>query len=450
MRCAARTLPSVVSVKSSTDGRARLILANLVNELMIARPVLAHAAALFTCTSRKLWLARDGDMVVMPRQPSPAFVRYVCELLRVDAASIQLVSTDGGPTGLLAHEVQASKWLTEQIRDFCRSRGDVELLCYALDAPTARLALSLGIRPEGYEDAVPNSEVLPMIYNLNTKSGFRAVASRLGLPIAEGSSCNDVHGLRRTVFDLLARHGKARMKLDRSSNGYGQSSVTASGRDAVGRAIEEHLATCDGQPVRFVVEQELRVAESPSIECVVGHGGATTTYICVQRYREGQFSGMVADTSILDHDIVDRMTDAGEAVGRYLSERGYRGVFDLDAIVTDRGELYFTETNVRRTAGTFIHELVSHLTGTDGAGARVWIADRAAAPGAATFQSGAGAIRSHGLAYCAASRTGVILTSDGVENDRTWRFVIVAENRRQAEEMEKELGSVLVPSGKRE
>jgi hypothetical protein len=430
-------------MKSTTERPAKLIFANTVNALMLETPIVEHARGLFAASPRKLWLAQPGDLVVMPRRPSNAFVDYVFTLLGIDPATVTIVATAAAPTRLLAHAVLTSPALLETLQRFCHRRRDTELFCYALDAPTLELARHLGIRPAGYATD-PEPEVMRTIANLNLKSGFRAVAAGAGLRIAEGSTCVGSKALRTTVLRLLARYPAVRIKLDRSSNAFGHLTVTAAdGKDAAERAINHLLAECAGQQLRFVVERNLDVAESPSIELMVSMTGVATTYLCLQRYRHGQFSGMLADAGCLDPDVVAAMEDAGRGLGGHLHERGYRGVFDLDAIITRDGTLFFTEINVRRTAGTFIHELLVRLIGEEGARERVWIADSLPAPGGARFEDGLAAMQTSGLAYDIDAGRGALLTSDSVAYDGRWRYLAVAETRAQAEAIEQGLAERL-------
>jgi hypothetical protein len=412
-----------------------LILANTVNELMLATPTVAHSTGLFASAARKLWIAKPGNLVVTPRQPSAAFVSYVCDVLQIDPGEIELITTAGKPDGVLARDILASGSLLTHIQHFCRAHPDAELLCYALDAPTLHLAHLLGIRPAGYSQ-FPNTETCEAINRLNTKSGFRAVALQLGLPVVDGTVCIGVSKLRGAVFDLLARHPCVRIKLDRCSNAHGQATLAADDLANVAEAIERQIGAWQDQPAEFVVECEIEVTSSPSIELTVGADGVSISYFCLQRYRRGDFSGMIADANSLDRETLASISAAGVRVGEYLRDCGYRGVFDLDAVVARGGEIYFTETNVRRTAGTFIHELVSRIAGPDGVHDRVWISDRLPAAHGVCFDAGLAAIRGEGLEYNANSRNGVLLTSDSVEVDDTWRYLILAENHVYAEMIE--------------
>jgi hypothetical protein len=54
---------------------------------------------------------------------------------------------------------------------------------------------------------------------------------------------------------------------------------------------------------------------------------------------------------------------AGELVGKKLSNLGYRGIFELDLVVSKSNKLYAVESNLRRNGGTHIHEFCKTILG---------------------------------------------------------------------------------------
>jgi hypothetical protein len=431
-----------LAMNGAFERSPRIIFANTVNELMLTTPTLAHSTGLFAASPRKLWLAEAGDLIVTPCRPCEAFVRYALGVLQLDPSVIQFMTTLGASTNLLARDILGSTLISD-LQWFCQSRPNAELLCYALDAPTLELAVRLGICPTGYT-RLPGAVTMNTIYNLNTKSGFRAVARKLDLPVPDGETCIGIDELRIAISKLLRRHRRVLIKLDRSSNAYANTTVAAAdGPESVAQALERQIARCCGQPDDFVVEQCVDVVSSPSLELTVGETGVTTDYFCVQRYKNGQFSGMVADIRQLGAKPLAAMTVAGQKLGMYLHARGYRGVFDLDGVLTAEGQLLFTESNVRRTAGTFVHELVSRLAGADYAADRIWITDSLAAGPRQRFNHGLSKICAAGLKYDPHRRMGVLLTSDSVGRDGRWRYLIIAGDTAEAEAIEGALSATL-------
>lgn len=437
-------------MKDRLDIRApRIVFGNTINELMLAVPTVAHSESLFAASTRKLWLMDAGDMLVTPRLVSREYAEYVLEFLQLNLDQLELVTTSGAQTSFLANDIEESPRVFSVLSRFCESRHNPELLCYALDSPTLSLAMRLGIRPSGYS-RIPDARVMQTIYQLNTKSGFRNVAQQLSLPIPEGESCAGMTELKATVLRLLRHNERVIIKLDRSSSAYAHTVVAREERlNGVVEFMERQREKCQNQPQRFVVETHLPVAASPSIELTVTEAGVDTNYFCVQRYRNQQFCGMVADPRQIPLDFLIAMKAAGERLGSYLHDNGYRGVFDLDAVLTTDGNLVFTETNVRRTAGTFVHELMSRLAGSNYSADRVWIADNITADAICGFDAGRSAIRAAGLEYNPKRRKGVLLTSDGICHDRKWRYLVVAESGTEGEEIETILVSTLRAAARR-
>lgn len=77
--------------------------------------------------------------------------------------------------------------------------------------------------------------------------------------------------------------------------------------------------------------------------------------------------------------------------GRHLDDEGYAGPFNVDALVTDDGELFASESNVRRTA-----TVVRTRRGPEPSG--------------------------NTLAFGPARGEGVVLYEDVPPNGHTWRY----------------------------
>jgi len=363
-------------------------------------------------------------------------------ILQMEPSDVQLMSSSGAVTSMLSAVMQQSPQFDELLR-FRQHHETPELSCYALDWPTVRLAARARMLPAGYT-SMPAPETIEAIYDLNTKSGFRGLANSLGLRIADGEACAGVDSLRRTVTRLVRHHGRVMIKLDRSSNAYGHCAVSADdGADGLEKKIGELLQAHPEQPRRFVVEQFLIAAASPSIELNVTDHGVDTYYFCFQRFANQLFSGMVADDGGISPSLRRQMITAGELIGASLRDHGYRGIFDLDAMVTEKGEVFFSETNVRRTAGTFAHELVSRLVGPQGMANRIWIADSAPVVSDCRLDHGLAAIRASGLDYDRHTRKGVLLTSDSIRRGGKWRYLIVAEAQAEGNDIEAVLRDTL-------
>jgi pre ATP-grasp domain-containing protein/pheganomycin biosynthesis PGM1-like protein len=425
------------------DDMPRLIFANVSNELMLATPSVAHGGSLREVSPRKMWLAREGDVVVTPRPIEEDFKRYVCSVLGLDPDAIVTLSPGSGAGERLADAVRKAD-LLDSLASLLKEREGIRMLPFAMDRPTLALAEDLGIPIEGY-DSLPGPEVRELIYRMNTKSGFRASAAELGLPVVPGLSCEGISVLPGVVEDALAKWGDVIVKLDRSSNGYGHLVVRrAAVRPAdLGDFLRSGLAHIADQPQTFTVEKLMPFVSVPSIEMEVEDAGPRFLYLCDQRCPNGSFSGMVTPPPQLPASVERELHRALERFGEHTHHAGFRGTCDIDAGVTDNGAVYLTESNFRRTGGTYLHTLATRLLGESYLDSHIWVADARRGTKELGFFDALNAVKTAGLAYDSGAREGVVLTADSVGYDGRWRYLILAEGAKRAEAIEDRLAELL-------
>ena len=423
--------------------RPRIIFANLVNDLMVAAPAPRHALSLRAVSPRKIWLAHEGDIVVTPRAIDGSFKRYACSLLGIDPKRVLTLSPPTELTEPLANAVRRSG-MDRTLRDLVAERPGIELLAFALDATTLQMAEEIGVPLVGYRRC-PDQDLRKTIYRLNTKSGFRAVAQELKLQVVPGFNCEGLDDLTFGIERLLEHHDGVFIKYDRSSNGYGH---MAFGKEEISgcdlRAyLAERTATFSDQPQIFTVEARMSFESTPSAEMIIAEEGPRLLYLCDQRCPNCSFSGMITPPVYLSPESNRQILCAGEVFARYVYGLGYRGVCDVDGGVTADGTLYVTETNFRRTGGTYLDALVRRLLHEDYLDTHVWWADsRVGTPGLGFFD-GWSALERAGLAFDPNRGIGVILTADSLDVDGKWRYLIIAGTANEAAEIESRIPTAL-------
>jgi hypothetical protein len=428
------------SLMTPTDHH-RLIFANTVNEVMTSAPSEAYARSLASVTPRKMWLAREGDVIITPRPIPIAFKEYVCSTLGIRTEAVTTLCPGGDLAEPLAHAVRRTGMI-DDIRQLC-TRSLLRMLCFAPDYPTVALACELGIPMEHYEH-IPSPEVLARIYDLNTKSGFRRAMKALGIRTVPGAYCNGLEELTDSVLSLFEAHNSVIVKLDRSSNGYGHTVIR---RDELGSTARSSLAarlkSVDSQCQEFTVEAFLGFTSVPSVELVIEQTGPRLLYVCDQRCRHRSFTGMVTPPTSLPLHVSEQLLDIGLAFGGWLFDAGIRGVFDVDGGLTHDGILYVTETNLRRTGGTYLDTLVRRLVGLDYLKTHVWIADARSGTLPMDFLQGWSLVQKARLDFQAQPGVGVLLTSDTLDWDGKWRYLIIAQDIGMANEIETNLEHAL-------
>ena len=103
---------------------------------------------------------------------------------------------------------------------------------------------------------------------------------------------------------------------------------------------------------------------SPSLEFSVDESGPKITYICNQLFDGfGAFVGAIVGKSIISSQIRLSIQRVGLCIAKHYWSLGYRGVFDIDYVISKNGQYYPIETNARKTGGTHIFELTRKLFG---------------------------------------------------------------------------------------
>jgi hypothetical protein len=418
------------------DPAPRIIFGNTVNRLMVTVPTPGHSATLAAISHRKLWLAKCGDIIIVHQNPSQAFRRYSCELIGIDTDSIRTIEIHGGIKPLA--ESIKSYDLEKEIQHAISQYNNVNLHCYALDQPTWQFARNLRINLLEYDD-FPDLRLVKLISRFNSKEGFRQLASRLGLPLVPGVFCDGLERLLKETRFYLSAYGKVIIKLNRSSNAYGNIILENPINNV---QLKDFLLNWRNsypeQPEEYIVEEYKPFIGAPSIEMFIGETGPQVTYLCDQYFQKGLFSGMVSPPSLEKDAVSSALNEAAIRVGDYLFETGYRGIVDLDAGLTAAGDLFFTEINARRTAGTFIHELICRLSGNSGQ-YPAWISNSISKPRGLDFSDGVKKLTESSLAYHHGRGTGVILLADTLSYDRHWRYLTISPGLAEAKELERRL-----------
>lgn len=122
----------------------------------------------------------------------------------------------------------------------------------------------------------------------------------------------------------------------------------------------------------IIIESLLSVNPSvgggyPNVEFqILKNGHVEFLYYCGMRItKDGVFRGMEIHNDAVSEQVAARMVDTGFFIGEQYRAAGYRGYYDVDFVAAKNGQLYVTESNVRRTGGTHVFAAAEHLFGKD-------------------------------------------------------------------------------------
>ncbi|MFD7027881.1 peptide ligase PGM1-related protein [Streptomyces sp. NPDC059917] len=385
---------------------------------------------------RKAWLLRPGDIFVTPVPLGQEFLRYVCDLTGVPPESVAVIEVPPAGAVPLARAVRGAG-LVEHIRALVRDRG-AALLPTALDASTIEFARDLGIAIHPYPTVGAAETALEVTMLLNTKAGFRETAGRLGMRLPAGRTCRRprTEGVAR---EFLRDHEGVVVKPDRSAGGHGLRFVS---RDDLAGGASLPLDPVGGPDGMWVVEERLDVAESVSVQMEVTGSRTVALFSGAMRTVHGSFTGYASPLPASCVHAAGELEQWGTALGRHLAAHGYAGPFGLDALVATDGTVYASESNIRRTATTTPHSMVTRLAARSADAHPAWLVSKGRTRRPMDFAEGLARLSASRLAFDPERGEGVILYADAPPDGRSWRYAVMGTRTGDVEEQEAALAEV--------
>jgi len=425
-----------------------MVFGNISNNLMIGYTEEAYTKGMNLVMPRKIWYAQKGDVIVIPTAVDEGFMQYVYGLLGLEKSDIEIVVVPGPHHVTITDRISDSPQF-EQLKEIIEQKPGIKMMGFGYDNSTLELAKSLGIELFGY-NSYPSQETIDIFYKVNTKSGFREVAQSLGLLVGDGKLCIGTDSLVEDAANLLGQYEKIILKFDRSSNGFGHKVITTSDFSSTKELeaiILDHVAQFPNQPKRFVIEKYEDFVSLPSIELNVTNECSSELYSCDQYCYNNSWAGMITPPLDLDPEIMEKLQHAGKVFGEFVHSKGFRGICDVDGGVTKDGDLIVTESNFRRTGGTYLDFIVRRLVDKDyyTNNSCFWLADtkKADMPDYKSFEETIAFLKSEGLLFDKETKQGVILTCHTYESDNKWRYLIIGPTADYVKQFEIKLGALL-------
>ncbi|MET4926621.1 peptide ligase PGM1-related protein [Streptomyces sp. PSRA5] len=422
----------------------RLLIANCFTDELAgdtARLPQAHLQTAAASSHLLLWFARDGDVIVLPVEPEDDLLAYITSLTRTDVSTLRLLTPPPGQTG--TELLTAARLADEEFRGKLRKTLDGEpvdtIIALTPDAGVASLARFLGA-----EKALPGYEFISQGGGtlVNSKAVFRAVAAGAGVPLPEGAVCTNRQDAENAIMELLDQGHPAMLKRDFSCGGLGNEILSpVPGLEPVGAGrlleIAERAAVREYLDERWmwltneehypaVIERYFPNSRAITAEFIIND------HTSVFSQQGEMFSAPIANAQVipapeLDSGALAVLVSASGRMCESLRSLGYRGFFCADAVLTEDGEVRFTEYNGRITGSTHLYSVIGeHVVGPGFAGDRL-IAEYSGWP-VPSFPAAVARLAESGFAYDPGTRTGVVLTKAYSRADGTVRYCVVAED----------------------
>ncbi|MBE7702231.1 hypothetical protein H9623_18220 [Oerskovia sp. Sa1BUA8] len=430
----------------------KVIIPNVPEEMVgdISRIPVEKRRAFGLGSQRLLWYAEDGDVVVLPTEPTPEFVAHVTSLTGVAPETLRFVSPPPGVHGgdILTADRLVDPRLVADLREALVDRAVDSVVCIYSDLAVAHLVAAAGIGPAlaGFEFSSQDGDALA-----NSKAVFRAVAVANGVPVAPGGITSLPEVAEHRIEEILGAGNVVMVKQQYSGGGLGneilareegvrpQGAATVrllADREAVHDYVRERWDWLTGHKGHAtIVEQFFEGAVTVYVEFVV------TDDECVFRgageiLMEPVATGEVIPPQSVEGEVLAVLVELGRRACEPYRAMGYRGTLCADGIVTPDGGVYFTEVNGRLTASSHLHvNLIDRVVGREWRDRRVFL-ERASRWEVPSLTEALTRLAESGLGYDPATRTGVVVTADYTAATGRVTYCVVAETYERALDVE--------------
>lgn len=396
---------------------------------------------------RHLWMVEEGDIVVCTMPVDEGYLRYVCEVSGLDRDRLNILAIGRDVT----EEALVSPELVSALRHLMTGPTTWELCPGVYTEGVYHLAALLGLPLHtGLRFAAQRGPDL-----LNRKSHFRRMAVGAGASIPDGSVVTGPQELAAAVERYLPQTGTVIVKRDNDLGGHGNKALTTKEvvplpgvRETVpvDGDLPETAArmwaelTEDGEQV-LVVESYHPAEQVFYFEYLIGADGCPRIMSSgLRRDVLGDpgapnlvWVGLDLPADLRPSTAMRALTESGR-LAELTAQLGYRGHFNIDAIVTADGDLFFNELNARWGGGTTLHHIGVKLFGEHYADGHVLSGLRVVRP--MTLAETVDRLRRNGLHFTPQSGEGALVVSCDPELVRPTECVLVAATWERVRELE--------------
>lgn len=430
---------------------ARILLANIDNENLMADArarTAEYCRALANVAARMAWFAEPGDIVVLPRDLSPAFKRYIGDVMGHDPDAVRYVTPDWGaaPISTLGSRELLQLGVRDKLARLMGDPGGWSIYPYCYERSAVLLAEALGLDTA--------RDVRPFMRQggaelMNDKRVFRSLAAGRGVPLARGVVCVAEGDLAAAVGSLIGETGAVIVKQDRHGGGLGNLIIS---RDASIAALgaTDVIAASEGSTAEATAEAWRRLAYQPQASLIVevyyaarsvltaefridGRENAVSFLNCGEVRQAPILSGLIMPWALTPH-LAGAFVAGATELARLACDLGYDGLINIDGIVTGGGRIIYNEFNGRIGGCSHIHHIL-HAVAGPAYGDRLVVASHSRGTGLGIDRV-LDLLRQAKLAFEPATDRGVILAGEDTAGSGHLEYLSIAPSRAEAMQIE--------------
>ncbi|MBL0389291.1 hypothetical protein JJB07_22120 [Tumebacillus sp. ITR2] len=439
--------------------KRKVIIGNVDGESQVGEPERRDRSIVIGSSivaNRLTWLAKEGDVLVLPAPISQEFLDYATNLMNVKKGTVRQLTPEGASLEdvyTLTYEVLADKGLVQALGEMMsESEQEWEVLPYYFDRAVAYISTQL---PVSMNAAALDYFLQGGAEMLNSKIEFRRIGGAYDIPVAEGINCYSRPELERALYSLLDVTGSVILKQDYNAGGDGNIVLTLDPNRTESTGATQTIQLASKQEVALHAEQLWERLTGRRNTALVVESYHTTTAVF---YSELEVKPGVLRPYLLNFgDMrmepvwngfqIPPMSLPPYAIGEFVScsmqladvarQRGFVGKINVDGMLTASGKVLFSEVNGRLGGCTHIHVVAEHLYGAN-YGDHYTLLTRNKSKVGVAFNDLLDLLDAHGLLVKGPHETGVLVLTEDLERTGTIEYMVVGKGQQHALELEQQ------------
>lgn len=323
---------------------------------------------------------RDNVVMVLPK---PIKRQYLDYYLKISGNKNFRILTPKLHTGEISKDIISDSFLFKELIEIIKQHSKAEIISYTCSPQFFHLVNE--IRKTGRIILTPESPAEADSWTVDffgSKSGIRQLSQQSGakepdFKMPPGLISIDIENTAKMAAKMYIKENGLVIKTNKGHAGAGllifrQHELPKNYQQCVKEILDLFRKEDYWTDFPIIVEKFIDPAVSigggyPNTEFKINKNGRVEfLYYCSLRVtKNGIFKGIEINNSVLSDQDTAQIMDTGFFLGEQLSSRGYRGYYEVDFVASKNGDIFVTESNVRRTGGTHVYYLAKYLFGKD-------------------------------------------------------------------------------------
>lgn len=301
----------------------------------------------------------------------------------------------------------------------------------------------------------PTEENAWTVNFFGSKTGIRQLIHKMNRPhiqMAEGIITNGLEDASEIATSWYLKHKGVVIKTHKGHAGAGvllfkYGSLPKNYNDCKAKILEILNQDEYWKLFPIIIEKYIDVDETisggfPNIEYQIQSDGTVKAlYPCGMRVSDkGVFMGVESHESIYNKELTKEIIKIGNAIGKEYSKAGYRGNFEVDFALAKDGKLFITESNVRKTGGTYVYETAKKFIGKNFLKDSYILSTNVyKLPENKKFTFKLLIEKLNKLLYSQKTKEGIVITSANLLSHGSFGYIIFGKDKAKALEIEKNM-----------